>query len=313
MVAPAVGHDGTDHRSTDAVRADYLRPGDRVFDHGIGVFVPPRGETVWGELKFEDGTSQTLQVETTLDGAVRIYQFGDELADRSALLASDEALAASAQAVGPETAGVDATSASSLAECNDRANNLYSWRTPKYQWRYASGTTPSKFRNRSHGQRAVINSIKRAVQNVTGEDNVCSRGDRISATKGYLGTTSRRPGVTSNGYCSGKADGRSVIGFGDLPSRSIAVACVRTSSGRTYDGDIKISWHKAWETRRSWCSGRELMIEAGMTHEFGHIFGLAHVSSSSSWSLTMQPIVNYCTMGHATLGLGDMLGLERKY
>ena len=50
-----------------------------------------------------------------------------------------------------------------------------------------------------------------------------------------------------------------------------------------------------------------------MTHEFGHAYGLAHASTFRNPNLTMQPLVRACSMGHSTLGLGDMLGLEKKY
>ncbi len=47
-----------------------------------------------------------------------------------------------------------------------------------------------------------------------------------------------------------------------------------------------------------------------MTHEFGHVYGLKHVSSSV---LTMYRSIRKCSMAAATLGLGDLRGLERKY
>lgn len=306
------------------VIADSLRPGDLFFDHGVGVVVPPRGETVWGELKFEDGTSQTLQVETGSQGLVRLYQLGHELAGRvpdgtqagspqAAAMAGLRLAGLGLAASGPAATDTDAGPGRERQECRDRDSNRYGWRTPRYAWRYAASTTPAKFQTRDGGRKQVIKAIKRATRNITRSDNLCGRSDRVSVIIRYKGTTDRRPSVSARGYCP-RADRRNVIGFGDLPSRAIAFACVYTLGGRrTVDGDITINLDKAWETRRPTCSGREVLVESAITHELGHIFGLAHVNSYSSRSLTMHPVFQSCSRSHASLGLGDMLGLERKY
>lgn len=290
-----------------------LRPGDLVTDNGISVVVPERGETIWAELKFDDGTYQTLSVETERNGSVRLLQWGDEAgAGPDAGLSGATALAASASPTSGMTAAQPDGGSGSKGECSDGSYNRFSFRMPHLKWRYASGTTPSKFRNRTNGTRQVIDALKRANRNITGARNVCGRSDYIGAQGTYLGTTSRRPNVSSSGSCTGR-DGYSVIGWGSLPANSIALACIMgISGGVASEGDIRINWNKAYESKRRYCSG-ELLIEAAMTHEFGHLYGMAHVSSYSSPNLTMQPIVSYCSMAHTTLGLGDMRGLETKY
>jgi hypothetical protein len=52
-------------------------------------------------------------------------------------------------------------------------------------------------------------------------------------------------------------------------------------------------------------------FESVATHEFGHAFGLNHPGSSHP-ALTMQP-GGACDASKATLGLGDMVGLEAIY
>lgn len=286
-----------------------LQPGDVVRDNGIAVVVPDAGDTVWGSLEFADGTFQELQITTSADGAVRLFGLGNEaLLGPEAPSPSAISYAGSPTAAASAVAGPTAAAGSGSSECSDRRYSLFSWRYPSFRWRFNANSLPRKFKDRADGQEQVLRALRRANENITRSNNICGRGDRSSATMDFIGYTDRQPDI-SGAYCS-KPDGVNVIGFGNLPSRSIAYACVHSNGSRYgYDGDIKINREWNWETRLRQCN-RELLIEAGMTHEFGHIYGLAHVGG---YSLTMQPTVGYCSRAKASLGLGDMIGLERKY
>lgn len=54
-------------------------------------------------------------------------------------------------------------------------------------------------------------------------------------------------------------------------------------------------------------------VEGVATHEMGHVFGLSHVSESAHGNLTMSTKARPCTASDTTLGLGDVLGLRKKY
>ena len=125
----------------------------------------------------------------------------------------------------------------------------------------------------------------------------------------YLGSTSRYPNISSSASCTG-GNGYSTIGFGSLPYGVAAMACAyRIVNGVAQEGDVRLATGVKWATSSATCSDAYL-VEAVMTHEFGHIYGLKHVTSSA---LTMYRALPKCSMAAATLGLGDLRGLERKY
>jgi hypothetical protein len=124
--------------------------------------------------------------------------------------------------------------------------------------------------------------------------------------------------VTSDGNCKAAGDGRSETGFGSLPSGTVGVACVWISGGkppyRVLSADVRLNSNKSWWNNLSTCSGSRYIVEAALTHERGHIFGLSHhkkVTESAHGNLTMSPsIEGYCQAAETTLGKGDVLGLR---
>ncbi len=193
-------------------------------------------------------------------------------------------------------------SAQSPRPCADDAYTLNGgkWRTA-YQWSFRIGSTPAGL-NRAAAERAV----RKSIDNIVNANNDCGRADRVSARAKYLGTTTRKPSCNVS-------DGRNVVGFRQLPADTAARACWWVSGGRIVEADIQVNSTLGWATSLSDCQNK-MMLEAVMTHEAGHAFGLGHVGERRHGRLTMSTYIDGdCQNGESTLGLGDMRALERLY
>ncbi len=207
-------------------------------------------------------------------------------------------------------AGASGDSGSDIqSACSDGAyvSGGHRW-SKRFDWRFRASSRPKGF-----SSSGVAAALVRAVTNITHGDNNCGLSDAISATAWYRGTTSRAPNISSGGGCGGR-DGYNVVGFGTLPSGYLGLTCWWTYSGRVVETDIKLNkaYYHWYINRPSGCSYK-WSIEAAATHEFGHAFGLAHVSEKYHPSLTMSPLIKACQSSEKTLGLGDVLGLRSIY
>jgi len=198
---------------------------------------------------------------------------------------------------------------SSNPACSDDTFRLtgYSWQGP-YEWRFNADSTPSGYR-----PNAVLNVIKTGVANITAARNDCGLPDEVAAQAVYLGPTEVEP-------CTDEGDGVNVIGFGRMPRDLgvdlIAVTCPYTfiQTDEIAEADVIISEDIDWALSLDTCSGMQELLESTVTHELGHVFGLAHVSERRHGDLTMSPRSNGpCDDSESSLGLGDVLGLEELY
>ena len=80
------------------------------------------------------------------------------------------------------------------------------------------------------------------------------------------------------------------------------------------ESDVRIDTDTTWWLQADSCPTNGYALEAVMTHEFGHSFGLGHVTSSEASTQTMYwSFFKTCSNGKSNLGRGDVLGLRSLY
>ena len=279
----------------DVVEPGECPAGERsISDGAVASAVPPPGQTVYAEVLTTSGAEE-LTVTRLPDGTILLDHVGEEP---------------------DESAGRDLGRAVDREGCHSDAYTNYDWKvTEKATYEFKVSTTP-----RDLGRGEARNAITRAARNVFDTRNACRMGDRVPVALKYGGRTGA-PAQLGDGLC-GEDDGRSVVAFGDLRSGVVAAACTITGDRPNYpydevlSADIKINrGDYRWTTDpNSRSCSRAYDVEAVMTHEWGHVFGLGHVPESGSRNLTMSPAINGpCQASERSLGRGDVLGLDGKY
>ena len=271
--------------------------GERVIrDNGIGTVLPAPGQSIYVEALTTTG-SQSLEVTRYEDGTLELEHVGDEtqVAQREPEFGVEG---------GPPPCA------------DDHYNNLDRKVYADLKWYFNPRTIPGEL-SRKGAKRAV----QRGTANITGVHDSCGMPDRVPYRMLYQGSTRATAQLGTGGNCSCN-DKDTVVSFGTLPDRAIAVTCtVTTPEGGPNNDRVKwsdIMLNKAdfnWTTRpQARSCRRKYDVESTITHERGHTFGLEHVSESDHGSLTMSDRSNgTCQSSERSLGRGDARGLNNKY
>ena len=265
-----------------------------IVDGGIGAVVPEPGMTITADATLTQG-HQHLTVSNPRGDEISLDGVGAE--SRS------------------ESSSAFGTRASGPSPCQDSHFERRDAKVYHYNRWYANvGSIPDNLSR----VRAVA-AMQRGGANIFKVQDSCGIPDRVKGELRYQGATSRSVDIDSDATCN-TSDGKSVIGFGDLPSGYTAYACVSTwhdgnDPDRVASSDIRLNKEDhAWTTRvRGSCQGRQ-DVESSVTHERGHTFGLGDVSESNHGNLTMSSETNgSCQTSERSLGWGDARGLNKKY
>jgi hypothetical protein len=262
-------------------------PGDVLTNGTLSVIVPDAGQGVWAEAILPNGTMEEIGVVTRPDGSVEVTSWGS-----------------------PDQIGLGALP-TSAPECSDGAHTklTFKW-TRKHRWFFNAKSTPAGLARKS-----VERSVKRATTNITRAANACRMKDTVRAVASYRGKTTKGTQTTAEGACAAKGDGRSVTGFGQLPVTQLGLACVWFKGRRAMESDVLLNNNThSWTTGTGGSCVERWNVEAVMTHERGHTFGLGHVDEVEHGNLTMSERINgTCQKSEARLGKGDIAGLRSLY
>ncbi|MGF1471369.1 MAG: matrixin family metalloprotease [Rubrobacteraceae bacterium] len=269
-----------------------------IVDGGVEVVLPKAGEGVHAEILSTNG-SQELEVARRKNGTVELDEVGNEAKESLPDKAAPIFYAASR---GP-------------GACRDPAYKLTGWRIyGTVSYRYNNRRAP-----RHLNPRAARRAVRKAGSNMARNHNSCRLRDQVEARLAFRGKTRRVANIKPNGRC-GRTDRKSVVSFGRLRGRQLAVTCtyfkIRKGFDRVTAADIKIDRSNVrWTTRpRGRSCRRAFDLQSVLTHEFGHAFGLGHVSERAHPNQTMSPRINGpCQRSERSLGKGDVRGLARKY
>jgi hypothetical protein len=204
------------------------------------------------------------------------------------------------------------------ARCADAAATWMGGRWPAtMEWRLAASTSPAYLGSTA----AVRDMLRRAGENVDLGINPCGLAEDLDTAQRFDGDTRAVAGVTGDGGC-GIRDGANVVSFGPLPAGVLAVTCVwwvpgeGGADGRAVEADILINdavgLYAPVSASEAGCV-RQWDLEGAITHEFGHVFGLGHVSAAAHPGLTMSDGLAPCDFSHRGLGLGDYDMLRAHY
>ncbi|MFC4054218.1 matrixin family metalloprotease [Actinomadura syzygii] len=198
-----------------------------------------------------------------------------------------------------------------LDPCQDTTYRTEPARWPKgttVEWRYRPGT---------NGRRR--DAVARGVANMAGANTDCTAGRRFApppdVRQRYAGESSSGPNITADATC-GVRDGVNTFGWRSMrgaESDVLAATCIWYSGPSTVETDMALQEQgKRWWTG-GLCAPGSYSVESVVTHESGHVFGLAHVDGPDHSRLTMTPSTGSCDDSMSTLGRGDYEGLLSLY
>jgi hypothetical protein len=144
-----------------------------------------------------------------------------------------------------------------------------------------------------------------------------SVGDGIGAWSDSGLTVTQNNATTANNPCTGNPNS---VSWSSLGTNVVGetIPCHDPDTGQIYGFDMIFNSDLTWSdctsvaTCTSATSG-EFSIAATAAHEGGHVYGLGHVHAAKDLRLTMYFGIGPNDYGRATLGCGDLYGVNALY
>jgi Matrixin len=263
-----------------------------VEDHGVAVAVPRAGEGVTVDAWGAAGSEQ-LTVLHEAGGRLRIQDAGSE----RSVVAADPL---------PDPGSGDPA-------CFDDAYTRTDYReSDVHQWFINPSGRPGNI-TAAAAQSAMVNGANNIVNARSDCGDFGPGNSPTGAQHNFAGTTTNRPNISSSNQCTDR-DGINTRGWGPGNSDFVAVNCswYYLLTYEASEADHLYNTNFGWYTGGSSCLFA-YDLESVSTHEWGHTFGLDHVSEDTHPTMTMSTNSSYCDTSARTLGRGDALGMYSIY
>lgn len=293
-------------RTVPAAVASCDLTGRLVQGKGVGVHVPKRGTATAVHAMRANAVELTLEVRHNRDGAVLVTEENNH--------AEPSKQAQAAGVVSQEMAG-------GQAACSD-----ITWKdngdkeSDNHLWRYNRSSHPTAGSVAANYHESAVHN---GVANLVSGYNDCGLRRNFKAYNRFEGDTIKGANINSEAKCAGNfPDGYSTVSWGNVTAPDVlAVACTQTTfipgkRDEIGEADITIDKSDPWwltDVPRSTCTARH-DLEAVMTHEWGHVYGLGHAEPASEHrQQTMSPLITACSTFQRSLGRGDYAGMYNIY
>ncbi|GII06054.1 matrixin family metalloprotease [Planobispora takensis] len=211
---------------------------------------------------------------------------------------------------GKATKSTALAATASRAQCRDSAYTLAGWRVNgNLRWYYNASGAPSTV------SRTALTSIRAAAQTLVGAQNQCGLRAPFKVAQQYRGATKLVPAVTatSKSTSCGKNDNYSAVGWKRMTTTALAVTCTWwTSDRKVVSADIAINSRYRWFTSKPARCSSTFDLRSVLTHEWGHAYGLNHVSPTTHGTQVMASTIKACASLN-TLGAGDYTAMRKLY